>query len=239
MEAETSEPALDSPKQSEQLLTNGCDTDHEETFTMHSPILTTSEDSTIRGDEELQHDGKSVDESTSRLQERLDLMVREMDDMKVLMESYKHRAEGAERERKSLAEMIERIRADNSASSNVSNLSNPIESSDTSSTLDASVFSRPESSPGRRSRPSSSASSPSATLQPKPTDSPDSEDRIVNQDAMGLQQGLSTALQNQERQGGNNGDVTLQSAPYLSMVGVVLIGVGIMTWLNGWQKGDR
>lgn len=26
-----------------------------------------------------------------------------------------------------------------------------------------------------------------------------------------------------------------QSAPYVSMVGVVLLGFGIMTWLNGWQ----
>ncbi len=30
-----------------------------------------------------------------------------------------------------------------------------------------------------------------------------------------------------------------QSAPYASMLGVVLIGVGIMAYLNGWQKMDK
>jgi len=30
-----------------------------------------------------------------------------------------------------------------------------------------------------------------------------------------------------------------QSAPYASMLGVVLLGVGIMAYLNGWQKMDK
>lgn len=27
-----------------------------------------------------------------------------------------------------------------------------------------------------------------------------------------------------------------QTAPYASLIGVVLLGVGMMAWLNGWQK---
>jgi hypothetical protein len=31
----------------------------------------------------------------------------------------------------------------------------------------------------------------------------------------------------------------LQSAPYASILGVVLIGVGLMTYLNSWQKLEK
>ncbi|KAJ9302944.1 hypothetical protein DTO271G3_318 [Paecilomyces variotii] len=34
-------------------------------------------------------------------------------------------------------------------------------------------------------------------------------------------------------------DVLVQSSPYASMLGVVLLGVGIMAYLNGWQKMDK
>ena len=54
-----------------------------------------------------------------------------------------------------------------------------------------------------------------------------------------LERTVSSVLQQQQQAQGQRGSVAMQSAPYASMVGVVLIGVGLMTWLNGWQRGDR
>jgi hypothetical protein len=55
----------------------------------------------------------SADDSTARLQQRLELMMSEMNEMKQQMERYRERAETAEADRKTLAEMIENIRKDN------------------------------------------------------------------------------------------------------------------------------
>jgi chromosome segregation ATPase len=55
----------------------------------------------------------SADETTSRLQQRLELMMSEMKEMKQQMERYRERAESAEADRNTLAEMIENIRKDN------------------------------------------------------------------------------------------------------------------------------
>ena len=53
-----------------------------------------------------------VEDTTARLQQRLELMVSEMNEMKLQMERYRERAETAEADRKSLTEMIEDIRED-------------------------------------------------------------------------------------------------------------------------------
>lgn len=55
-------------------------------------------------------------DTTARLQQRLELMVAEMTEMKQQMERYRERAETAEADRKSLAEMVENIRQDNARS---------------------------------------------------------------------------------------------------------------------------
>ncbi|KAF2031257.1 hypothetical protein EK21DRAFT_111080 [Setomelanomma holmii] len=56
-------------------------------------------------------------ESTSRLQQRLELMMAEMTEMKQQMERYRERAETAEADRRTLAEMVESIRRDNARTS--------------------------------------------------------------------------------------------------------------------------
>ena len=48
-----------------------------------------------------------------------------------------------------------------------------------------------------------------------------------------LEHAVTTVLRRDE-----NGEV-LVSAPYVSMLGVVLIGVGLMAYLNSWQKTDK
>ncbi|KAF2819880.1 hypothetical protein CC86DRAFT_121715 [Ophiobolus disseminans] len=56
-------------------------------------------------------------DTTSRLQQRLELMMTEMLEMKQQMERYRERAETAEADRKSLADMVESIRRDNARAS--------------------------------------------------------------------------------------------------------------------------
>jgi hypothetical protein len=53
------------------------------------------------------------DDTTTRLQQRLESMMAEMNEMKQQMEAYRERAEAAESDRKSLAEMVESIRKEN------------------------------------------------------------------------------------------------------------------------------
>jgi hypothetical protein len=50
-----------------------------------------------------------------------------------------------------------------------------------------------------------------------------------------LERAMATVMRDSHAQG----DLTAQSAPYVSMLGVVLIGVGLMAYLNSWQKGDK
>ena len=54
-----------------------------------------------------------ADDTTARLQQRLESMMAEMNEMKQQMEAYRERAEAAESDRKSLAEMVESIRKEN------------------------------------------------------------------------------------------------------------------------------
>lgn len=230
VEDEAFEPPPDSPDQSKQQLMNGFHGQVDDVpaakdsqFTIGPPDL--KRETT----EKPYHDTKAIDTSTTLLQERLNLMVREMDEMKLVMESYKRRAEGAERERNGLAEMVERIRAgtDPTITSTTSNTDKSTPNTETSShqiSLDQ----------------KSLDSSPSAVSpQRSQNDVPLSGDSRSHDVVVLQQHTLSTVLQSHRWGNGSHGEVAMQSAPYVSMVGVVLIGVGIMTWLNGWQRGER
>lgn len=81
-----------------------------------------AKDETAEGSEEtasLEREPPSptgAENSATRLQQRLDLMLTEMNEMKQQMERYRERAEAAEADRTTLAEMIESIRNDNARS---------------------------------------------------------------------------------------------------------------------------
>ncbi|KAI4203426.1 MAG: hypothetical protein LQ346_001775 [Caloplaca aetnensis] len=204
--------------------------------------------------EELHRQTEKVDASTSRLRERLDQMVRDMDQMKTQMESYKRRAEGAEAERTSLAVMIEKIRAEAAGKHSLSNGSivHPSKHAATKDTTDAtssavdpgrgtiglwngtsSSFSSPSSSLHNRKERNGSATASGLVTEKEPSTNMQALERSMAATLRSYASGAGTA---QSRGGG---DAAMQSAPYVSMVGVVLIGVGIMTWLNGWQKVER
>lgn len=194
-----------------------------------------------KNQDEMHRDTESIDVSTSRLQERLESMVREMDEMKITMESYKQRAETAEHERKSLAELVEQIRAKESHKrTTLSGVPTPAESIDGSPEKKQ----RTESEHGGSSEAEPFAS-PTAEIPSPHGSRPDLISTPAdgsNDDLKTLQRTLSTALEvhaQSQRWVGEGGEVMVQSAPFVSMVGVVLIGVGLMTWLNGWQRGER
>lgn len=196
-------------------------------------VATVSPDSAVSANiEGIQQDTKEIDASTSRLQERLTVMVREMDEMKSQMEIFRRRAESAETERTGLVEMVQRIRQQSS------------EEKDKAATTEGS---------GPRKRRSTEMATQTETSSPTihQTDQPlalqrssdESTDMtMVKADAAApksalqmrqLQDAVSTAL------AAHSDDRLMQSAPYASILGVVLIGVGIMSYLNGWQKIER
>lgn len=217
------EPPSGSSDDHDTGLTNGYhDTnDSEEGLSDASSIVSSS---TVKSPEELQSETKQVEASTSRLQERLDLMLREMDDMKVTMENYKRRAEDAEHERNTLRDMVQKLRA-TGASSN----GKPVSQTATSPEDETSdeIIDESESQALASTERRISMSQPYARANGSTAMIPDLKE---------LERTVSSVLQQTQPRGQANGNLAMQSAPYVSMVGVVLLGVGIMTWLNGWQR---
>lgn len=206
--------------------------------------------------EDLHRQTENVGTSTAQLQARLDQMVREMELMKAQMESYKQRAEGAETERTSLADMIEKLRKDaapNNTTSSNGSIIHPLSHASTKdgvSAVSSAVDQPRRTTSGLWNGTSSSPSSPSSSSSlhdRKQANGTITSSGIATEQAdpssnmKALERSMAGALQSHTTWTGSGGgrDVAVQSAPYVSMVGVVLIGVGLMTWLNGWQKVER
>ena len=186
---------------------------------------------TIKHVEDMQRDTEDTDASTSRLQARLDLMVQEMDEMKTVMESYKQRAESAEEGRRSLADMVGKIRAGRESHSSTLNTKTKMDEPNLPDSSEASSETQT-----RNSIPSSS---PDAVLSPLQQNHDQTNGTaVIKEMHREFEKTVSSVLQQQQQWGGPaEGGRMVQSTPYVSMLGVVLIGVGIMTWLNGWQPG--
>ncbi|OAG10407.1 uncharacterized protein CC84DRAFT_1184445 [Paraphaeosphaeria sporulosa] len=178
-----------------------------------------------------------ADVATSRLQQRLDTMVSEMNEMKLQMEKYRQRAETAEADRKSLAEMIENIRKDNARTAG--------------------------NEAKRRSRSHSGSAQEAADDQTERSmdaeDAEEGEITIINErDVDGDVNGAlarkgqndlpaehkDTAASNKTSQAlatrlNRNDLALLHGAPAISMLTVVALGVAVMAWLNDYPKVDR
>ncbi|KAK5270947.1 hypothetical protein LTR99_005389 [Exophiala xenobiotica] len=171
-------------------------------------------------------DGDAEDRAKA-LQQNLDQVLGDMQRLRSDVDQFQRRAETAEADassaRKSLAEMIEKLRQENQES---------------------------ESSPRKPSKPSKRHAG--SQDDEAATDAVEDELDSSNQPPIKwqshgnghvrvprlpehLERAVATVLQ--EKNG--NGDTLAQSAPYVSMLGVVLIGVGLMAYLNSWQKGER
>lgn len=226
VEEEAFEPPLDSLELLEQNMPNGYSSENED----EKGLSRSASTSTIRNTENGEHPVEDASTLAARLQTQLDFRNREMNEMKVLMESYRQRAEDAEDGRRTLAEMVENIRAGRDKSAAPA----PAMTNDDSAIADSKTNGR--------------------ALSPKPSPLQNSDDNPISSQlahrqsngsaAMGnlhseIEKTVSNVLQQHQRQWGgpDGGGRMVQSAPYVSMIGVVLIGVGIMTWLNGWQPG--
>ena len=173
---------------------------------------------------EMQKDTVKIDTSTSRLQDRLDLVLREMEELKAQMEFHKHRADAAEEERTGLADMVERIRNGEMKGKGREGSLRKRRSSEPATQTEPAPTANGSAHPGDRSR-----------LKDQ-TGNIDGANGVVDRSKVQtrqLQDAIATALTL------SKDDRLIQSAPYASILGVVLIGVGIMTYLNGWQKIDR
>lgn len=178
-----------------------------------------------------------TEDSTALLQQRLDLMLTEMNEMKQQMERYRERAENAEADRKTLAEMIETIRNDNARSA---------------------------SKEARRRRRSDSeraqAQTPAGTDGSEDDEAEEGEITIIRDKELeedGPEASLpAVAPQNGhavERNGTthaskapnglvtqrSNRDLMYHGGPVGAIVTVVAIGVAVMAMLNQYPKADR
>ena len=220
------ETPLDSVELMHQDLPNGHLKEEETEEVLKSSPST----ETLRNSDDLRGATDDVEAPTSRLQIRLDLMIKEMDEMKNLMESYKRRAEDAEEGRRSLAEMVENIRAGREPQ----DITNGLADDDTAS-LGSHMFSNTSLA---QSLPVANGGAQGLWTAIKNRKYPDGSLSNSNDMQQELERTFSNVLQQQKGAPGDHGRM-VQSAPYISMVGVVIIGVGIMTWLNGWQPGGE
>ncbi len=227
LEEDAFEPPLDSMETMEHDMPNGYVPENGDV----KALSRSASSSTIRNSEISERSTENASGLAARLQAQLDLRNREMNEMKRLMESYRQRTEEAEEGRRSLAEMVENIRAgrDKNAISAMND--------DDPTYID--------------SQANGSIMSPKLT-QSRDLDGHPSSSQLAHRQPNGsaaignlhseIEKTVSNVLQQHQREwggpaGGGGGGRMVQSAPYVSMVGVVLIGVGIMTWLNGWQPG--
>lgn len=198
----------------------------EEAFEPPVEVAGSQEERVVEADPKPVVDPAVISVSSTLLEKKLETMLEEMQGLRDEMESFKRRAEIAETERdadrKSLAEMVEKIRSEESA---------------------------------RRSSSTERARSPSTTEHKSlPVNkATDAFKAAINSTKQGLSNGSAAVSSDSHQDNGQPAVGTLarppgsrdvvryDTTPYASMLGVVLIGMGLMAYLNGWQppKVDR
>lgn len=150
-------------------------------------------------------------------EDKFQTMVKRMEEMQQQVTAFKDRAQKAEDEtvqtRQSLAEMIETLRRERAG--NVE----PVEKPATHGLDSAKV---PGLAPSCQEHLSAGK------------DLPIGHSLTSSQTTETDRDGATFATQQQHKQ-----SLVEQSSPYASMLGVVLLGVGLMAYLNGWQKVER
>ena len=221
--------AFESPLDSLELIENDLPNGHLEIHEDHGSLLLNSSPSmeTLRDMDSRSRNIDPAEDSISSIENRYEVLKQEFDQMKILMESYRLRAEEAEESQRKFAELVENIKvghdSDASTSSAKSTSSTLVGNDVTCGTPAFKDHTTQPNGPnyGLWSR-SKHKNLPNGTVIP-PSELQEELERTVA-DAINRHHA--------DLDGGGKG---MQSAPYVSMIGVVLIGVGLMTWLNGWQ----
>ncbi|KAG9235249.1 cytoplasm to vacuole targeting protein-like protein Vps64 [Amylocarpus encephaloides] len=198
----------------------------EKTFeTPLEPSLVSNNNLTQNVTNEKVVDPTVISESTLLLEQRLESMMGDMQSLKAQMDTFKSRAETAESERdadrKTLTEMVMKIRSDEELRLKVQE----IDSSDSGAKLSELLN-------GKVEDPNLEA----GLLLKKAGSS--------NGHVLGPEESkelAQSAISTLPRPPGNQDPYMHRAAPYASMLGVVLIGMGFMAYMNGWQppKVDR
>jgi hypothetical protein len=157
---------------------------------------------------------ESVETSTTRLQQKLELMLTEMNEMKQQMELYRQRAETAEAERdsdrKTLAEMVDKIRSDER--SRPARSVEPFSNNGPSTSVD-------------EVRTTELVSTLETLLHKS------SQDGEAKANTLRLEKPTAIYMSRMP----SNDQLAYHTGPYASMLGVVLLGMGLMAYMNGWQ----
>jgi hypothetical protein len=165
----------------------------------------------------------AAQETATALQSRIDQMETQMRDMKEQMEEWKQRCEAAESERdadrKTLAEMVVQLRAEEArreAAEARARSRSRKRDADTNGVVGESIVNsgvpKGITGPVDAVEPSTDESLDAPTLSRASTITP------ASSSVRGQDQRLQAAL------------------PYASMIGVVLFGMGLMAYINGWQS---
>ncbi|KAI1337139.1 hypothetical protein F5Y15DRAFT_162502 [Xylariaceae sp. FL0016] len=173
-------------------------------------------------------DAEVIEASASHLQAQLESMVSEMRDLRQQLELFKHRAEKAEAERdsdrKSLAEMAIQIRKDAEAKE-MSNSEDALTDARALQNVDRQSEIFEESSAMARTSSTDSARAQMVAGE-------NSDHTILSRTATITPETLRGSIISRDQ-------VLANSIPYASMMGVVLIGMGLMAYINGWQPQTR
>lgn len=179
----------------------------------------TSEASVAAAESAVEGIKKPEDVQTKQLQRRLDEVMKQMEEMRHQVATYKERAENAESEttetRKSLAEMIESLRRERTENGEV-------------------VGSRTHPHLHESTQSGETGSGPKETMMPYKVKDAEVSCHALKSPQMKEVDGASAAFTAQQQK-----NTLEQSGPYASMLGVVLLGVGLMAYLNGWQRMDK
>jgi hypothetical protein len=172
----------------------------------------------------------NVDAGAALLQARLDNVLSEMGMLRQQLTEWKQRAEKAEVERdadrKTLAEMVQQIRErDERDRANAAQLQAFREEAQE-------MNSRQPTSKTHETKPAQNG--PSA-VEPERTEDPCEE--IPEPPMLSRQNTIKPGTGPMSKQ--VQDPLLAQGLPYASMVGVVLIGMGLMAYINGWQPQGR
>ncbi|KAI1379952.1 hypothetical protein F4677DRAFT_408107 [Hypoxylon crocopeplum] len=171
---------------------------------------------------------EAIEASATQLHAQIESMVLEMRDLRQQLEAFKQRAETAESERdtdrKSLAEMALQIRRDT-------------EAREAAAREKALSDSRVMENSGNPSTASKDLSTRSRTPSPGSSQGRSKLSEVLDPPTLSR---ANTITPHSAASGLLSRDQALaNSIPYASMIGVVLIGMGLMAYINGWESQPR
>lgn len=186
-----------------------------------------SEDEGASSEKEPSEQDVARDIATS-LQSRIDTMDGQMQDLREQLEQWKQRCETAESERdesrKSLTEMVVQLRAEEAK-----RVASEEKRRSRSRRRRAEQNDQPAGSTGAANQsPGSNSPDVTSSDNPRPTEELDGDPTLSRANTITpLSSQRSIVSREQQIQAG---------LPYASMLGVVLIGMGLMAYINGWQS---